>query len=75
MPLFRSPEAGECCPVYILDTYYSKLPKEALANDVFFFWPLDEVSIDSASPWYSGSQAIGKNTLEHKLSRMCALAG
>ena len=75
VPLFRSPEAGERCPVYILDIYYSKLPKEAVANDVFFFRPLEEVPIDSASPWYSGSQSIGKNTLEHKLSRMCALAG
>ena len=66
VPLFRSPEPGEHCPVHILDTYYSKLPKEAFANDNFFFRPLEEVPTDSASPWY---------TLEHKLSRMCALAG
>ena len=75
VPLFGSPEAGERCPVYILDTYFSKLPKEAFASDIFFFRPLEEIPTDSASPWYSGSQPIGKNTLEHKLPRMCALAG
>ena len=75
VPLYRCPEAGEHCPTHILDMYFSKLPKEALADDIFFFRPLENVLTDSMSPWYSGAQPIGKNTLEHKLSRMCALAG
>ena len=80
VPLYtcRCPEAGEHCPVHILDMYtciyISNLPKEALADDIFFR-PLENVPTDSMSPWYSGAQPIGKNTLEHKLSRMCALAG
>ena len=74
VPLYRCPEAGEHCPVHILDMYFSKLPKEALADDIFFR-PLENVPTDSMSLWYSGAQPIGKNTLELKLSRMCALAG
>ncbi len=65
----------ERCPVYVLDMYYSKLPKQGLVKDIFLFQPLTNVPTNFTSPWYSGSQPIGKNTLDYKLSRMCALAG
>ena len=30
VPLFKCPQAGERCPVHILDTYFSKLPYSML---------------------------------------------
>ena len=75
VPLFKCPQAGERCPVHILDTYFSKLPKEAFTKDVLFFRPLGSIPASSSCAWYSGSQPVGKNTLEQKLSRMCTLAG
>ena len=37
VPLFSCPEAGERCPVHILDMYFRKLPKESITKDIFFF--------------------------------------
>ena len=74
VPLFSCPEAGERCPVHILDVYFRKLPKESITKDIFFFRPLEKTPSDPTSPWYS-SQPVGKHTLEVKLSRMCSLAG
>jgi len=75
VPLFRCHEAGERCPVHILDLYFSRLPEEAFTKDIFFFRALEKVPSDPTSPWYSGSVPVGKNTLHQKLSKMCALAG
>ena len=74
VPLFSCPEAGEHCPVRILDMYFCKLPKESVTKDIFFFRPLEKTPSDPTSSWYS-NQPVGKHTLELKLSRMCSLAG
>ena len=74
VPLFSCPEAGERCPVHILDVYFRKLPKESITKDIFFFRPLEKTPSDPTSPWYS-NQPVGKHTLEVKLSRMCSLTG
>ena len=58
-----STEAGERCPVQILDLYYSKLSKKAFENDIF---PLENVPADSTKPWYSCTP-VGKNTLEENV--------
>ena len=68
------PEAGEHCPVCILDMYFCKLPKESITKDIFFFQPLEETPNDPTSPWYS-NQPVDKYTLEMKLSKMWSLAG
>lgn len=36
VPILENPEAGERCPVFILDMYFSKLPDEAFKKDIFF---------------------------------------
>ena len=74
VPMFASAEAGERCPVQILDLYYSKLPPQAFESDVFFVRPLENVLADPTKPWYAGTP-VGKNTLENKLKKMCSLAG
>ena len=53
----------------------SYIPKEAFTKDVLFFWPLESILASSSCAWYSGSQPVGKNTLEQKLSRIYTLAG
>jgi hypothetical protein len=40
VPIFVSAEAGEHCPVQILDLYYSKLPPAACESDVSLSVPL-----------------------------------
>lgn len=73
--LYTCPDAGNKCPVFVLDLYISKLPPEATAQDIFFFRPLDKSPVDTSLPWYLGSQPVGKNTLDLKLRKMCSLAG
>ena len=74
VPVFACPQAGERCPVYVLDLYFSKLPQEAFKQDILFVRPLENVSDDPTKPWYS-SVPVGKNILDTKLGKMCSLAG
>ena len=48
-------------PVYILDLYFSILPKEAFKRDVFYLQPVAKVCSEDC-PWFS-TTPIGKNTL------------
>ena len=75
VPIYECKEAGQQCPVYILDKYISKLPSEAVSNDIFFFRPLDKIPSNDSMPWYIGSQPVGRNTLDQKLRKMCQMAG
>ena len=54
------PSAGDRCPVFILDVYFSKLPAEAFRNDIFYVRPLEKVTKENL--WFSAAP-IGKNTL------------
>jgi hypothetical protein len=36
VPLYPTPEAGERCPVHILDKYISKLPAEVREENLFY---------------------------------------
>ena len=67
------PEAGERCPVYILDSYLSKLPKTG-TQDIFHLRPLEEIPMDPSLPWYS-AVPVGRDTLHKKMSTMCKQAG
>ena len=73
--VFQCPEAGNQCPVYVLDLYINKLPPEAITQDMFFFRPLERTPTDSTAAWYIASQPVGKNTVDMKLRKMCSLAG
>ena len=72
--LYSCPESGEHCPVLVFNKYFSKLPPQAIENDILFVRPLEIIQNHPATPWYSGIP-IGKNTLENKLRKRCALAG
>ena len=67
VPLYPSLDAGERCPVSILDKYISKLPPDAKEKDLFYVRPL---KITDDKLWYNGVP-LGKNTLHAKL-KMCA---
>ena len=71
VPVFACPEAGERCPVRILDQYISKLPEEAKQKDLFYVRPLEKKPLELSKPWYS-SVPLGKHTLQQKV---CAEAG
>ena len=73
VPLYPTPDAGERCPVSILDKYISKLPSEAKEKDIFYARPLEIIPDNPDKPWYSGVH-VGKNTLHAKLKNMCKAA-
>jgi len=50
--LYRCPEAGNKCPVIVLDLYISKLPPEATTRDIFFFCRFEKAPTESILPWY-----------------------
>lgn len=58
VPVFPCPEAGDRCPVRLLDLYISKLPTDVKENDLLYVWPLDKKPQD---PWYS-AVPLGKHT-------------
>ena len=70
VPLYTVPDAGERCPVNIIDKYIDKLPKDAFKKDLFYVRPLTAIPINDTEPWYS-SVPVGKNTLNNKIRMMC----
>lgn len=46
VPVFPCPEAGQRCPMYLLDLYISKLPEEAKQNDLLYIRPLEKKPLD-----------------------------
>ena len=75
-PIYSCPQAGDRCPVSLLDKYISKLPEEAKEKDLFYVRPLESTaeSADTHEIWYS-AVPIGKHTLQQKFSKMCQAAG
>ena len=69
VPLFYFPDAGERCPVHILDMYFCKLPKESITKNIFIFRPLEKTPSDTTSLQYN-NQPVGKHTLEMKLFKL-----
>ena len=53
LPIYSCPEAGEYCPVKLIDLNFSKLPPKALEND------LEKVL---SLPWCT-TTPVGKHTL------------
>jgi hypothetical protein len=57
---FESP--GDRCHVSFLDTYFMKVPQEALDKDNFYLRPLAKTPEDHLAPWFS-KIPLGRNTL------------
>ena len=55
VPLHPCPEAGERCPVFLLDKYISKLPVEAKEKDLFYVRPLEKIQLSSGGKTQSTS--------------------
>lgn len=53
---------GNRCPVFLLDTYISKLPTQAKKMDLFYCHPRPPVPNSALEPWYYNI-LIGKTTL------------
>lgn len=60
----------ERCPVYLLDLYISKLPKQAKEKNLFYCRPLQSTPKSSTEPWYSAIP-IGRNMLQNMVRQMC----
>ena len=71
--IFAAPEAGDRCHVFLLDLYFSKLPKEAFERDIFYLQPISKVC-KPGQPWFT-TTAVGKNTLAKMVKDVCADAG
>ena len=66
VPLFAIAEAGECCHVHILDIYFEKVPREAIAKDNFYLCPLSKVPNDTIAT----CRPMGKNTLQSMVPKI-----
>ena len=62
---------SERCIVKLLDTYFAKLPPNAL---YFYMRPLEKVPADDSKPWY-GKQRVGINTMKEVLSKLSLESG
>ena len=69
---YAQPSAGECCHVYLLKLYISKLQPSDGDRRAFYFKPLSKITPDG--PWYS-STPIGHNTLKNMLKTLFKSAG
>ena len=76
VPIHFCPQAGERCPVSLLDKYLSRLPEEAKEKDVFYVQPLESAaeSPETHDVWHTAIP-IGKHTLQQKFSKMYQAAG
>ena len=68
------PEESPKCLVFLLNKYFSKLPKYAFEQDTLYLRPKSSVPVDLSSPWYEEA-AVGKNTLSVMVKQTCAEAG
>ena len=74
VPVLASPSAKERCPVYVLDRYISKLPKEAEQKNLCYCRTLSSVPKLPDNPWYT-AVPIGRNMLQTMVHDMCEDAG
>ena len=74
VPIFEQKDVSERCHVRLLDLYMSKLPKDAIEEDIFYACPLPVAPSDPSKPWFY-AKPVGKNMLNSALKDMCAEAG
>ena len=70
VPLYLSPEAGERCPVYLLDRYICKLSSETREKDLFYVRLLDKITSDPNRPWYSSVPPVFNPSLRTCVQRL-----
>ena len=71
VPIYAAPNVGIHCHVFLLDTYISKLPSEAIENDNFYLGPLLSTSPDPTKSCRHQWETL----LSSMLKNMCLLAG
>ena len=59
---FAHPELSDHCHVFLLDKYFSKIPKSAKKKDVFYLRLLNQAPERADEPWFS-CVPVGKNQL------------
>ena len=69
-----NPTAGECCHVYLLDKYLSKLPSAAKEKGWFCWQPLTSTPADTKAPWFAAIPC-GRNSLSKVVCEMFHEAG
>ena len=74
VPIYANPLDNERCHVQVLDLYISKLPKDAIAKDIFYVRPLARIPADRRLPWFTAIP-IGKNELARMVPKMCEEGG
>ena len=53
--IIANKDVGCRCHVHLLDRYISKLPLDAVENDIFYCRPLPSIPSDPTKPWYSAT--------------------
>ena len=74
VPIYANPAAGECCHVYVLDKYLSKLPAATKEREAAFIGKHWQVSLPVLRPWFTAIP-VGKNSLGKVVSEMFCAAG
>ncbi len=73
VPLYMlAPEAGDWCPVAILDehNHIDRLVVYAHEQDLFYLRPLPKVPGDPSLPWYAKAP-VGRDSLNKAMKKMC----
>lgn len=69
VPIFQCPDAGNRCPVKILDEYVARVPPDAIKEDAaFYLRPLPGTLV--ATVWFA-KQPIGKHLLSCMVKTAC----
>ena len=74
VPIYANPIVGERCHVFLLDKYFSKLPKCSKEKGFFYWKPLATLPGDPTAPWF-GVTPVGRNVLAKVVSEMFQEAG
>lgn len=73
--IMSDPSSGKRCHVYLLDTYFSKIPSGAWKKDHFYLQPIKGHVITSGiESWYT-ERTYGKNALDKITKCIAANAG
>lgn len=65
---------GDCCHVYLLDLYLSKLPVDAFLENILYMRPLAAIPARADMPWYVRNR-LGQNSCSKMITVICEEAG
>ena len=72
--IFSNEKAGQRCPVYVIDLYFSKIPCLPSELECMYLKPLSKTPLDETKPWFC-LVPVGKNLLSKYVELMCEDAG